>query len=97
MEELYQVNHMSNNSQTILVTGSAGFIGSNLVLRLLESEEPLNIVGLDNLNDYYDPSLNAHPQLSPYLRRIRHELSLRRYHHRQDNKMNTAIPSLLWK
>ena len=41
----------------ILVTGSAGFIGSNLVLRLLESAEPLCIVGLDNLNDYYDPSL----------------------------------------
>ena len=48
---------MSSKTQTILVTGSAGFIGSNLVLRLLESEEPLNIVGLDNLNDYYDPSL----------------------------------------
>lgn len=60
MEELYQVNHMSNKTQTILVTGSAGFIGSNLVLRLLESEEPLNIVGLDNLNDYYDPSLKEY-------------------------------------
>ena len=43
--------------KTILVTGSAGFIGANLVLRLLESKEPTNIVGLDNLNDYYDPSL----------------------------------------
>ena len=51
---------MSNTTQTILVTGSAGFIGSNLVLRLLESEEPLNIVGLDNLNDYYDPSLKEY-------------------------------------
>jgi nucleoside-diphosphate-sugar epimerase len=51
---------MSNQTQTILVTGSAGFIGSNLVLRLLESEEPLNIVGLDNLNDYYDPSLKEY-------------------------------------
>ena len=60
MEELYQVNHMSNKTQTILVTGSAGFIGSNLVLRLLESEEPLIIVGLDNLNDYYDPSLKEY-------------------------------------
>ena len=40
-----------------LVTGSAGFIGANLVLRLLESAEPLRIVGLDNLNDYYDSSL----------------------------------------
>ena len=60
MEELYQVNHMSNNPQTLLITGSAGFIGSNLVLRLLEIEEPLNIVGLDNLNDYYDPSLKEY-------------------------------------
>ena len=51
---------MSQNNQTILVTGSAGFIGSNLVLRLLESTEPLNIVGLDNLNNYYDPSLKEY-------------------------------------
>ena len=51
---------MPNNPQTILVTGSAGFIGSNLVLRLLESKEPLSIVGLDNLNDYYDPSLKEY-------------------------------------
>ena len=46
----------------ILVTGAAGFIGANLVMRLLEKPEPqftgaLSIVGLDNLNDYYDPSL----------------------------------------
>lgn len=41
----------------ILVTGSAGFIGSNLVLRLLETESPIEIVGLDSVNDYYDVSL----------------------------------------
>lgn len=41
----------------ILVTGSAGFIGSNLVLRLLESEPNVNIVGFDSVNDYYDVSL----------------------------------------
>ena len=44
----------------ILVTGSAGFIGSNLVFRLLDSKEPLTIVGFDNLNDYYDPSLKEY-------------------------------------
>lgn len=43
--------------RSILVTGSAGFIGANLVLRLLESQEPLTIIGLDNLNNYYEPSL----------------------------------------
>ena len=42
---------------SILVTGSAGFIGANLVLRLLDSQEPVRIVGLDSLNSYYDPSL----------------------------------------
>ncbi|MBR4811017.1 MAG: GDP-mannose 4,6-dehydratase, partial [Bacteroidaceae bacterium] len=46
--------------KTILVTGSAGFIGANLVLRLLESQEPTKIVGLDNLNNYYDPSLKEY-------------------------------------
>ena len=44
-------------NKTILVTGSAGFIGSNLVLRLLKESEPMTIVGFDNLNDYYDVSL----------------------------------------
>ena len=46
--------------KTILVTGSAGFIGSNLVLRLLDGKEPVRIVGLDNLNNYYDPSLKEY-------------------------------------
>ena len=46
--------------KNIFVTGSAGFIGANLVLRLLESQEPFTIIGLDNLNDYYDPSLKEY-------------------------------------
>lgn len=41
----------------ILVTGSAGFIGANLVERLLTTESPINIVGFDNVNDYYDTSI----------------------------------------
>ena len=44
----------------VLVTGSAGFIGANLVLRLLDSKEPVSIVGLDNVNSYYDPSLKEY-------------------------------------
>ena len=38
----------------VLVTGAAGFIGSNLVERLLTTESPIEIVGLDSVNDYYD-------------------------------------------
>lgn len=41
----------------ILITGSAGFIGSNLVMRLLAAEPEHDIVGLDNINDYYEVSL----------------------------------------
>ena len=45
------------NGKTILVTGAAGFIGSNLVLELLRTLEQVKIVGLDNVNDYYDVSI----------------------------------------
>ena len=41
----------------ILVTGAAGFIGANLVKALLKSERQIHLIGLDNLNDYYDVSL----------------------------------------
>ena len=41
----------------ILVTGAAGFIGFHLCLKLLESGTP--VLGIDNLNDYYDPSLKC--------------------------------------
>jgi len=40
-------------NKTILVTGAAGFIGANLVLELLKNCSPVNIIGIDNLNDYY--------------------------------------------
>lgn len=45
------------NRKTILITGAAGFIGANLVKALLAEQDPLRIIGLDNLNDYYDVSL----------------------------------------
>ena len=44
-------------NKTVFVTGSAGFIGSNLVLELLRTQSPINIVGLDNMNNYYDVSI----------------------------------------
>ena len=44
----------------VLVTGSAGFIGSNLVRRLLETESPIEIVGLDSVNDYYDVKIKQY-------------------------------------
>ena len=43
--------------KTILVTGAAGFIGSNLVLELLNTQSPMTIIGIDSLNDYYDVSI----------------------------------------
>lgn len=46
--------------QTILVTGAAGFIGSNLVLELLRSMPNVKIIGLDNMNDYYDVSIKEY-------------------------------------
>ena len=45
------------NGKTILVTGSPGFIGANLVLRLLKEMTSGTVVSLDNMNDYYDPAL----------------------------------------
>ena len=44
-------------NKTILVTGAAGFIGANLVTKLIETQKPMAIVGLDNMNDYYDVSI----------------------------------------
>lgn len=44
----------------ILITGSAGFIGSNLVERLLTTESNVDIVGLDSVNDYYDVRLKEY-------------------------------------
>lgn len=45
------------DSKTILVTGAAGFIGSNLVKRLFKDTKNTTIIGIDNMNDYYDVSL----------------------------------------
>ena len=44
-------------NKTVLVTGAAGFIGANLVTELLNTVDGIRVVGLDNLNDYYDPAI----------------------------------------
>lgn len=46
--------------KTILVTGSPGFIGANLVLRLMSEMRSGRIISLDNMNDYYDPRLKEY-------------------------------------
>lgn len=48
---------MDLNNKTILVTGAAGFIGSNLVLELMKKVSLVTIIGIDNMNDYYDVSI----------------------------------------
>ena len=46
--------------KTVLVTGAAGFIGSNLTLELFKSYQNVHVVGLDNMNDYYDVSIKEY-------------------------------------
>ena len=45
------------DNKTILLTGAAGFIGANLAMRLIKDAPTARIIGIDNLNDYYDPAL----------------------------------------
>lgn len=47
-------------NKTVFITGVAGFIGSNLAERLLKEVEGIKIVGLDNMNDYYDVRLKEY-------------------------------------
>jgi len=46
--------------KALLITGSAGFIGSNLCMELLRSLSGITVVGVDNMNDYYDVSLKEY-------------------------------------
>lgn len=52
-----KINTAGLKNKTILVTGAVGFIGANLVKRLLETVDGAQIVGVDSCNDYYDPAL----------------------------------------
>lgn len=54
------MNSIDLSGKKMLITGSAGFIGSNLVMKILREYNNVNIVGLDNMNDYYDVSLKEY-------------------------------------
>lgn len=55
-----RIPNIELRNMTILVTGATGFIGANLVMKLLRSASPVNIVGIDNLNEYYDVSIKEY-------------------------------------
>lgn len=52
--------HVELNGKTILVTGSPGFIGANLVIRLLKELSSGTVISFDSMNDYYDPKLKEY-------------------------------------
>lgn len=54
------ITNITLHKKTILVTGAAGFIGSNLVMELMRTVSDIHIVGLDNMNDYYDVSIKEY-------------------------------------
>lgn len=51
------MSYVDLKNKTVLVTGAAGFIGSNLVKRLYQDIEDVTVIGIDNMNDYYDVRL----------------------------------------
>ena len=53
-------NNVDIKNKTILITGTAGFIGSNLVMGLLREVDSVHIIGVDNMNDYYDVSIKEY-------------------------------------
>lgn len=48
------------DNQTILITGTAGFIGSNLTKEIIHTASNVTVIGLDSVNDYYDVSLKEY-------------------------------------
>ena len=49
--------------EKVLITGVAGFIGANFAMKLLRSDKEIQVIGIDNLNDYYDVDKNGIVQI----------------------------------
>ena len=55
-----KTQNVTLSGKTIFVTGAAGFIGANLVLELMKTVDHVKIIGIDNMNDYYDVSIKEY-------------------------------------
>ncbi len=54
------MQHISLENKKILITGAAGFIGSYLAKEIMETVSPVTVIGIDNMNDYYDVSIKEY-------------------------------------
>ena len=85
------MQNLDLKNKTVFITGVAGFIGSNLAERLLKEIEGIKIVGLDNMNDYYDVRLKEYAKnLKPSARGELEITDLNRIY-LEDNSLNVEL------